>query len=176
MYDMAAEIKQALTAREVFEQYGFRPNQAGFIQCPFHEGDHHGSLKVYDGPRGWHCFGCGAGGSVIDFAMRLFDLNFKDACLRLNEDFHLGLSDQKPSKAELSKLAEMRRQKERKAAEAEARYRRVAREHLYWMECKKFFAPIGDSAASELHPLYAEAIKRLPALEYWLDQNIGMGR
>ena len=47
--DLAAEIKERLTARQVVEFYGFHPNRMGYIQCPFHTGDDHGSLKVYDG-------------------------------------------------------------------------------------------------------------------------------
>lgn len=66
--DLARQIKEHLTVRQVVELYGFHPDRGGYIQCPFHAGDNHGSLKVYDGNKtGWHCFGCGAGGSVIDF-------------------------------------------------------------------------------------------------------------
>lgn len=101
--DLAAEIKERLTARQVIEFYGFHPNRTGYIQCPFHTGDDHGSLKVYDGKKsGWHCFGCGAGSTVIDFVMKLFNINFRQACLRLDADFSLGLTGEKPSAAEVS--------------------------------------------------------------------------
>ena len=67
-------IKQSLSMQEVAEKYGFYPNRAGFIQCPFHTGDHTASLKVYpEKGGGFYCFGCKAHGSVIDFVMRLFD-------------------------------------------------------------------------------------------------------
>ena len=63
--DLARQIKEHLTARQVVALYGFHPDRGGYIQCPFHAVDNHGSLKVYDGDKsGWHCFGCGAGGSV----------------------------------------------------------------------------------------------------------------
>ena len=168
MSDLASEIKRALPAREVFERYGFTPNRAGFIQCPFHAGDNHGSLKVYDGSRGWHCFGCGAGGSVIDFAMRLFDLGFKDACLRLNEDFHLCLSDRKPTRAELSALVRARQEREERREREAEEYRKVAEEHRYWWEVLKYF--------DFPHPLWCEAVKRQPYLEDWLDEHLGVGR
>ena len=103
--DLARQIKEHLTARQVVELYGFHPDRGGYIQCPFHAGDNHGSLKVYDGNKtGWHCFGCGAGGSVIDFVMRLFGLSFAQACLKLNCDFGLGLTGERPSMAERSAL------------------------------------------------------------------------
>ena len=113
--DLARQIKERLTTRQVVELYGFHPDRGGYIQCPFHTGDNHGSLKVYDGSKtGWHCFGCGAGGSVIDFVMRLFGLSFAQACLKLNCDFGLGLTGERPSMAERSALLEARREKRRK--------------------------------------------------------------
>lgn len=92
---------------EVARHYGFEPNRAGFMRCPFHQGDHTASLKIYAGDRGWHCFGCNSGGSVIDFVMRLYDINFRQAVLRLDLDFGLGLS-QTPqrSRAEQSAILE----------------------------------------------------------------------
>lgn len=44
----------------------------GKVRCPFHD-DRSPSLHVFAEPeRGWFCFGCGAGGSVYDFAARLW--------------------------------------------------------------------------------------------------------
>lgn len=168
----AAQIKERLTAREVVEFYGFHPNRAGFIQCPFHAGDNHGSLKVYTGGKtGWHCFGCGAGGSVIDFVMKLFNISFPQACVRLNCDFGLGLTDEAPNSAERSAVLEARRREAERKAAADREYRERAAEHRYWWEIAKYFAPA--PGADVLHPFYAEALRRLPALEYWLDENIG---
>ena len=39
----------------------------------------------------YHCFGCGASGDVISLVQALFNLPFRDACAKLNEDFSLGL-------------------------------------------------------------------------------------
>lgn len=113
--ELARQLKERLTARQVVELYGFHPDRSGYIQCPFHTGDNHGSLKVYDGNKtGWHCFGCGAGGSVIDFVMQLFDISFAQACLKLNCDFGLGLTGERPSRAEQSALLMARRQEAQK--------------------------------------------------------------
>ena len=170
--DAATYIKQVLTMQEIAERYGFYPNRSGFIQCPFHAGDNQGSLKIYPGTSGWHCFGCGAGGSVIDFAMKLYDIGFRQAILRLDMDFGLGLSaPQRISRAEQSAILEARHREEERKATLDREYRQKAAEHCYWLEIKKYFAPSpGDTV---LHPLYAEALRRLPALEYWLDENIG---
>ena len=80
-------IKETLSMADVAARYGFEPNRAGFAVCPFHE-EHTPSMKVYDEPgRGFHCFGCNKGGSVIDFVMRLFNLNFNDAVHKMSADF-----------------------------------------------------------------------------------------
>lgn len=86
------EIKARVDARQCLEFYGVPVDRRGFAKCPFHQGDKNGSLKVYDGPGGgWHCFGCGAGTSVIDFVMRHFGLSFGAAQEKINADFALGL-------------------------------------------------------------------------------------
>ncbi len=171
-FDLASQIKERLTALEVVEFYGFHPDRSGFIQCPFHQGDRHASLKVYSGNKtGWHCFGCGAGGSVIDFVMKLFDIDFRQACVRLNMDFSLGLTGERPTHAERSALLEARRREAERREAFEQEYREKAAEHRYWWEVLKYFAPApGDRV---LHPLYMEALVRQPILEYWLDEHLG---
>lgn len=82
------EVKQ-IPMREVVERYGFTPNRAGFIHCPFHTADKGASLKVY--AKDWYCHACGAGKSQIDFVMRMDNLSFKEAFIALggtydNED------------------------------------------------------------------------------------------
>ena len=174
-YDLASQIKERLTAQEVVEFYGFHPDRSGFIKCPFHQGDRHASLKVYSGNKtGWHCFGCGAGGSVIDFVMKLFDIDFRQACVRINTDSSLGLTGERPSHAERSALLEARRRAAEKQEALEREIREKAEEHRYWWEVTKYFCPDQkDAEAGYIHPLYAEALKRLPYLEYWLDEHLG---
>ena len=96
MNRQAEEIKQRLTMREVAEHYGFQVNRASCIRCPFHAGDRQASLHIYPGTGGFHCFGCGAHGSVIDFTMRLFNCSFREAMERLDSDFSLGIGILRP--------------------------------------------------------------------------------
>lgn len=171
-YDLASQIKERLTAQEVVEFYGFHPDRSGFIKCPFHQGDRHASLKVYSGNKtGWHCFGCGASGTVIDFVMHLYDLNFRQACVRINSDFSLGLTGEQPSRAERSALLQARRREAEARKAFEQEYQKKAAEHRYWWEVMKYFAP--EPGDQVLHPLYAEALRRQPILEYWLDEHLG---
>jgi DNA primase len=59
----AREYVQALAGAEV--------SSSGRLRCPLpeHE-DRSPSFRVY--PDGWHCFGCGRGGSIIDFGAALY--------------------------------------------------------------------------------------------------------
>lgn len=90
----AAEvIKNTVSMRDVAGMLGFTPGRGGFMVCPFH-GDHDASLKIYDtkgGHSGWHCFGCGRGGSVIDFVMESEKCNFQMAVRIINDRMGLNL-------------------------------------------------------------------------------------
>ncbi|HET9395918.1 MAG TPA: CHC2 zinc finger domain-containing protein, partial [Nitrospiraceae bacterium] len=49
-------------------------------RCPWHEGDDTPSCIVSPKTNLWHCFGCDAGGSVIDWIMRAHKVSFRHAC------------------------------------------------------------------------------------------------
>ena len=170
--DLAGQVKSLVTIQEVAEHYGFHPNRAGYICCPFHH-EKTASLKLYSGQRGFHCFGCGAGGTVIDFVMKLFDIPFRQAILRINADFALGLTWDKPDPAVRSAVLEARRreaQRKEKLERLEEKHRELAAEHCYWWEVLKYFTPVRDGDYVYIHPLYAEAVKKQPYLEYLLDE------
>ncbi|HZT02025.1 MAG TPA: toprim domain-containing protein [Steroidobacteraceae bacterium] len=49
-------------------------------RCPWHEGDETPSCIVTPKSNLWHCFGCDAGGTVIDWVMRSHRVSFRHAC------------------------------------------------------------------------------------------------
>src|SRR5690606_6007088 len=53
-------------------------------RCPFHE-DRSPSLNLYPETQSFHCFGCGAGGDVIDFVRRAEGVGFREALERLGD-------------------------------------------------------------------------------------------
>lgn len=97
--------------RDVAERYGFDVNSHGDMLCPFHE-DTHPSLHCYPGSRGWWCFVCNEGGSVIDFVAKLYCINVRQAAIRLDNDFHLGLTTERPDHCEKSRCMQERRRKQ----------------------------------------------------------------
>lgn len=121
MMDASDVIKAALTMPQVAEMYGFTPTQSGFIRCPFHSGgtERTPSLKLYGGQKGFYCYSCHASGTVIDFAMKLFDVPFPEAVKKLNADFGLGLSLERPNRVEMSRILQERQAEARKREESE---------------------------------------------------------
>ena len=119
--DTTAVIKQSVTMPQVAAHYGYKPNTRGYICCPFH-GDKTPSLKVYDGDRGYYCFGCGRGGDALSFVRELTGLPFPDVVKSINDDFRLGLNMDKPSRDELRRLKREREQAETRRAAEKERY------------------------------------------------------
>lgn len=88
--EAAEVIKGTVSMKDVAGMLGYTPGRGGFMVCPFH-GDHDASLKVYSGSGGWHCFGCGKGGSVIDFVMESEHCNFRQAVRLISDGMGLNL-------------------------------------------------------------------------------------
>ncbi|TLM79787.1 MAG: DNA primase [Actinobacteria bacterium] len=61
--------------------------------CPFHN-EKTASFKVDPSTQMFHCFGCGAGGSVFDFVMRTDNLDFPDAVRLLAERAHIEVREE----------------------------------------------------------------------------------
>lgn len=87
----AADVKRSVTMTDLLARLDI-PIRSGFIVCPFHA-EVTGSCRVWDDPnKGFYCFGCHLGGSVIDFAMFYWKLNFADAMKKLIDMFGLDTS------------------------------------------------------------------------------------
>lgn len=84
-------VREMISAKQYASLVGLPINRNGFTRCPFHSGDNTGSLKLYDGRRGWHCFGCGADGDVVELAKRYYGLNFPQAIAKVARDAGIAL-------------------------------------------------------------------------------------
>jgi DNA primase len=84
MYDVSS-IRRSNPIEEVAARFGVDLRCAGrrlVGNCPFHR-DGRPSLVVYPANQSYFCFGCGAGGDVIDFVARLHGVGFKEAAAML---------------------------------------------------------------------------------------------
>jgi len=85
MYDVLS-IRRANPIEEVAARSGveLRPVGQRLVgRCPFHR-DGRPSLVVYPRNQSYFCFGCDAGGDVIDFVARLHEVGFKEAAAMLS--------------------------------------------------------------------------------------------
>ena len=80
----------ALKARhplgDTVEASGVRLRGRGRVRqgvCPFHD-EAEGSFTVYGDSERFYCFGCGAGGDVLDFVRRVENLSLPEAIARLD--------------------------------------------------------------------------------------------
>lgn len=150
-------IKAALDIERVVSFYGYEPNRQGFVSCPFHS-ERTASFKIYPKSNSFYCFGCGAGGDVIDFVRLLYGLDFGQACLRIEADFGL-VGGQSSASPELSERA-----KKRNAEKAE--YKALKERFVYYRQIIRDNRP--KAVGEPLSPEFNEAIKELPHIEYRL--------
>lgn len=126
MTDYAA-IRTRVPMLEAAARYGITPVRGRHALCPFHS-EKTPSLVLY--PDGFYCFGCGAGGDVIDFVARLFSLSPHEAADRLDADFCLELGT-----APYNAAAALRREAAARRVAEEVERRRSALNMLF-AECR----------------------------------------
>ncbi len=111
-------ITELLTIQDILHKYGFHESRTGFILCPFHS-EKTPSAKAYKGNQRFHCFGCGADHDAIGFVMAFFQLDFRQAEIKINNDFNLNLTKTKPTYRDRIKTREMQKRREAAAARTE---------------------------------------------------------
>ena len=163
-------IKERVTTLDMMAHAGIQADRRGMAVCPFH-GDRDASLKVYRDPRrGWHCYGCHAGGDVIDFAMRLYGVGFREAVSRINEEFALGLpigepmtgTQRRAMREEIERAKQARLVLQRREHEAENAYWSA---YDAWLSNERGMQENAPSGLSEPNAAYCEAIIRRDELE-----------
>ena len=163
-------IKERVTTLDMMAHAGIQADRRGMAVCPFH-GDRDASLKVYRDPRrGWHCYGCHAGGDVIDFAMRLYGIGFREAVSRINEEFALGLpigepmtgAQRRAMREEIERAKQARQALQRREHEAENAYWSA---YDAWLSNERVMQENAPRGLSEPNAAYCEAIIRRDELE-----------
>ncbi len=107
---------------------------------------------------------------MIDFVMKLFELSFKDACARLNEDFRLGLDLSAPTDTDaLRRLRAVQNAQKREKEKIDAEYRNMADEHRRLYQAKMNKAPEPNDV--DWDDEFCEALRKLPEIEEWFLEN-----
>ena len=102
----AQAIRDTVPMDRILSLYGYTAKR-GVMPCPFH-GEKNPSLKIYPKTGGWHCFGCGRGGSVIDFVMEHEGCSFPTAVRAIDSALRMNLMD--PDEDAMEAREEQRRQ------------------------------------------------------------------
>lgn len=170
----AQEIKDRVSTKEVLSFYGVHVDSRGFANCPFHR-ERTASMKVYDGNRGYHCFGCGKSGDVIAFVRDYFGLSFVDAIKKLNDDFSLGFPiGEKISRNRQRDIAKQAYNRRKAIKDQEKEKERL--EDEYWaafdevfrLSCQlEQYKPKTED--EEWHPKYVEAVQNITYKQYLLE-------
>jgi len=100
-------IKQRISLLRLIESQGYELKRQGkdyVTRCPFHE-DTTPSLVITPDKNLFHCFGCNAAGSVIDWVMKTQGVSFKHAIELLRKDIPLAADNMTVKKTTVPKLA-----------------------------------------------------------------------
>ena len=89
--DQLERIKQEVSLLRLAESQGYQPKKQGkdyAVCCPFHD-DKTPSCIISPKSNLFNCFGCGTGGSVIDWVMKTQGVSFRHAVEILRDDSSL---------------------------------------------------------------------------------------
>ena len=89
--DHIERIKSEVSLLRLAESQGYKPQKQGkdyAVHCPFHD-DKTPSCMISPTKNVYHCFGCGAKGSVIDWTMKTQGVGFRHAVEILRDDSSL---------------------------------------------------------------------------------------
>jgi DNA primase len=85
-----AAIKHSVPLALVLRRYQVKLRRSGHDQyrglCPIHRGQGRDAFHVNLGRSIFHCFSCGAGGSVLDFVAAIEGCTLQEAALRLQQE------------------------------------------------------------------------------------------
>ena len=100
-------LKTQVSLLRLIESQGYELKREGkdyVMCCPFHD-DKTPSMKITPENNLFHCFGCGEGGSVIDWVMKTQGVSFRHAVELLKQDTSLAAGSDVVKKTTVRKLA-----------------------------------------------------------------------
>lgn len=151
------EIKQSVSMVEVVERYGLHPNRAGFISCPFHQGDRTPSMKIYK--KDYHCHACGANGDVFSFVMGMENCDFKTAYKALGGEYGHKTDNQRNL---YNYHLQKRKEKELKRLQKAAQEKKTVIEEIRLQQLFQKLSPVFSDD-------WCDAVNRLEYLYYRLE-------
>lgn len=158
--NLVEEIKSRITIKDILSYYGYNEGRRMRTACPLHHGKNNNFCytdSVY------HCWVCGAKGDAITLVMELFGIQYRQALIKINTDFNLGLTSKKPTYRERLLMREDKKLEisiKQYKAHKQALYRGVA---IFYRELFK------RSVNSNLS---SHEVDTMNELELYLNENI----
>lgn len=172
--DYIKELRRMVSGRDVCEMYGVPLNANNKTHCLFHS-EKTASMQVYDGEKGFYCFGCGARGDALDIVQKLFDLTVEEAARKINNDFALHLPiGEKLSAARQREVGRMMYD-QRKKRQAKEKERQQMQDDYYlaldtFTLCQRIIKDFAPAAPEdEPHPMFVWACNNIARAEYELE-------
>ncbi len=168
--NISEKIKLILPLAKVVEAYTGQELVRNKMRCPFHN-EKTASFTVYENGS-YYCFGCGASGDIFTFVMKLFNLSFPQAMVRLDNDFCLGLyqkpslSTHRKSQREIQKIILNRVREQREKEKNDIQYWNAFDKWTKLDKNKRQYAP--KTPDEEWHPLFVEALRSISYADYLL--------
>lgn len=88
------KIRESLNIIDVAKDMGLQLDHSNMCCCPFHT-ERTQSMKFYGKDKGdnkFYCFGCGENGDVIDLTAKMYNIPVREAAMKLNDDYGLGIT------------------------------------------------------------------------------------
>ncbi|MCH5205669.1 MAG: DNA primase [Oscillospiraceae bacterium] len=160
-------VKQSVTTLQAAQSYGIEIKR-GMCLCPFHK-EKTPSAKVDER---FHCFGCGADYSVIDFTAELFGLSPVEAAKKLAFDFGVPYDDAnyRPTKEERERQRAIQKQREN-SERFDALVKRcfvILRDYYHLLILwRKKYAP--KTVGEEFDPRFERSLAHMDFVDWALD-------
>ena len=167
MSNFIRDVAESAPIREVVERYTDQGIKRNTFLCPFHD-DTHPSASFKRDNR-WTCYVCNASGDSVDFVAKLFGLRPIDAAKKLNDDFGLGIADEKKSSDAIRIAEEKRAKRARRKAALQEKNKKLSRRHRAYIYAINHFAPQTPADMDDLDPRYVEAVKNIDALAWQIE-------
>lgn len=159
-------IKQAVTVSDCCRTYGVRLDRKGYACCPFHS-EKTASFSTYANGTRFHCFGCGADGDVIGFIRQMFGLDFRQAIVKIDADFGLNITGERPLKAEISETRRKAFEKEQRKRDLLKRISTLGEKFREYRHIILFDVPCNPEQPSEQ---FLRALADIGGIEYAIEE------
>jgi hypothetical protein len=92
VYLNTKQILELISEQSIYEHYlGINIKDNKLYKCPIHD-DHNPSLGFYINSHNnltYNCFGCGSKGNVFEFVKQLYNIDFKESVIKVQNDLKL---------------------------------------------------------------------------------------